>query len=103
METMHRDRLARIFQARRWDPLPDDALLVEDGRFDWVAGETEVDHTYIAADGARHAFSYRLRVYTATEVDRMLRAAGFDEIEYFGGYDGKPLEWDSRLVAVARR
>ena len=101
VETMHRDRLARIFQARRWDPLPDDALLVEDGRFNWVAGETEVDHTYIAADGARHSFSYTLRVYTATEVDRMLRDAGFAEIAYCGGYDGKPLDWDSRLVAVA--
>jgi SAM-dependent methyltransferase len=102
VETMHRDRLARIFQARRWDPLPEDALLVEAGRFDWVAGETEVDHTYIAADGARQAFTYTLRVYTATEVDRMLRAAGFGEVEYFGGYDGKPLDWESRLVAVAR-
>ena len=102
VETMHRDRLARIFQARRWDPLPDDALLVEDSRFDWVTGEIEVDHTYIGADGHRHSFSYALRTYTATEVDRMLRAAGFDEVDHYGGLDGKPFDWDTRLVAVAR-
>ena len=30
LETMHRDRLASIFQPRLWDPLPDGAVLVEE-------------------------------------------------------------------------
>ena len=42
-----------------------------------------------------------MRTYTATEVVRMLRAAGFDRVETYGGYDGSPLTFDSRLVAVA--
>lgn len=102
LETMHRDRLARIFQARRWDPLPDDALLVEESRFDPVAGTNEVDHTYVAGDGTRATFSYRWRAYSVTELDAMLREAGFADVEHFGGLDGEPLTWDTRLVALAR-
>jgi ubiquinone/menaquinone biosynthesis C-methylase UbiE len=102
LETMHRDRLARIFQPRRWDPLPDDGLLVEEGRFDLVSGTNEVEQTYVAGDGARHTFSYRIRTYTVTELDAMLREAGFAEVEHFGGYEREPLTWDTRLLALAR-
>ena len=102
LETMHRDRLARIFQARRWDPLPDDGLLVEEGRFDLVAGTNQVEHTFVAADGARHTFSFRWRAYTVTELDAMLHEAGFGEVEHFGGLEREPLTWDTRLVALAR-
>jgi hypothetical protein len=31
----------------------------------------------------------------------MLRSAGFERVETYGGYDGRPLTLDSRLVAVA--
>jgi ubiquinone/menaquinone biosynthesis C-methylase UbiE len=102
VETMHRDRLARIYQHRRWEPLAEGAILVEAGRFDPVAGTMEVDHTYVGAGGERHEFTYTLRVYTATEIDRMLREAGFEEVEYHGGLEGGELGWDTRLVAVAR-
>jgi SAM-dependent methyltransferase len=61
LETMHRDRLVRIFQPRRWDPLPDDGLLVEEGRFDLVTGTNDVQHTYVAPDGKRETFSFRWR------------------------------------------
>ena len=101
LETMHRDRLARIFHPRRWDPLPDGALLVEEGRFDLVSGTNEVEHTYVTRDGARDTFSYRWRAYTVTELDAMLREAGFAEVEHFGGFERDPLTWDSRLVALA--
>jgi ubiquinone/menaquinone biosynthesis C-methylase UbiE len=102
LETMHRDRLARIFQPKSWDPLPDGAILVEERRFDAVSGVNEVEHTYVAADGTRHSFSYRIRLYTVTELDAMLREAGFADVEHFGGFEHEPLSWDTRLVAVAR-
>ena len=100
VETMHRDRLARIFQARRWERLPD-GLLLEEGSYDQVSGYYENTLTHIADDGRRSEFPYRLRVYSVTELVELVRGAGFTEISCFGGFDGEELTWDTRLVVVA--
>ncbi len=54
VETMHRDRLARILTERRWDHLPDGGLYLEEDEFDQVAGIVRMTHLIIAADGAPH-------------------------------------------------
>jgi len=103
IETMHRDRLARIFQSRTWEPLPDGATLVEERRFDRAAGIIETDHGFIDADGRKRSVTYRVRCYAATELVRLARAAGFAEVECFGGLQGEELTSDTRLVVLARR
>ena len=102
IETMHRDRLMRIFQERGWEPLADDAVLLEERRFDYSAGVIETDHTYFAV-GERRSVTFKLRVYTATELVKLLADAGFAEIECFGDYEGGPLSRETRLVVRARK
>ena len=102
IETAHRDGLMRSFQPRGWDPLPDGGVVLEERHFDHAAGEIEATHTLIAADGARESFTYRLRVYTATELIRLLEDAGFSVVEAYGGLEGRELselEWRLALVA----
>jgi ubiquinone/menaquinone biosynthesis C-methylase UbiE len=100
VETMHRDRLARIFQARRWERLPD-AFLIEDSRFDQVAGEHENTIIHVPDAGKRREFPYRIRCYTATELVEMARAAGFGAVACYGGLEGEELTLDTRLVLLA--
>jgi ubiquinone/menaquinone biosynthesis C-methylase UbiE len=100
IETMHRDRLMGIFQPRTWEPLAGDDLVAEGRVFDHVAGEIETEHIYVAG-GARRDFTYRLRVYTATELVRMLAELGFAEIECFGDYERAELGRETRLVVRA--
>lgn len=102
VETMHRDRLAAIFQPRIWDPLPDGGILVEERVFDQVAGEIEAGLTLIDAGGNRESVTYRVRTYTATELTRLAAAAGFAAIECYGGLEREQLEIETRLVLVAR-
>jgi SAM-dependent methyltransferase len=102
VETMHRDRLMHVFQPRGWDPLPGDAMVAEDRRFDYVAGEIETDHILVK-DGEQRRFTFRLRVYTVTELVRMLEGVGFVEVEAFGDLQGGELTRESRLVVRARR
>ena len=102
IETMHRDRLAKIYQPRGWEPLPDGGLVVEERRFDRLAGEIETLHTLIPADGERRDFGYRIRCYTATELAVLLRDAGFASIEVFGGWEREELTSDTRLWILAR-
>lgn len=102
IETMHRDRLLSVFQPRGWDPLPDGGLVVEERRFDHAAGEIETTHTLIEAGGARESATYRLRVYTATELARLVEEAGFAQVECLGGLERQELSAQTRLVVLAR-
>jgi SAM-dependent methyltransferase len=103
VETMHRDRLMVGFQERGWEHLENDAVLLEERRFDHVAGEIETEHMLATAGGPRRTVTYRLRVYTATELVRLLEDVGFAEIECFGDFDGERLSHESRLVVRARK
>ena len=69
-----------------------------------MAGEIEATHSLLAADGTRESHSYRLRVYSVTELVAMLEEAGFGEIKAFGGLEGAELServWRLALVAKA--
>ena len=102
IETMHRDRLMHIFQERSWEHLADDAVLLEERRIDYVDGVIETDHTYLAV-GERRGVTYRLRVYTATELVKLLDEVGFTDVQCFGDYEGAPLSRETRLVVRARK
>ena len=102
IETLHRDRLMFILQERGWDPLEDDAVRLEERRVDYVAGEVETDLTLLSV-GRRQSVTYRIRVYTATELVKLLAEAGFAEIDCFGDYEGGPLSRETRLVVRARK
>jgi ubiquinone/menaquinone biosynthesis C-methylase UbiE len=102
IETLHRDRLMAIFQERGWDPLEDDAVLLEERRLDYVAGEIETDHTLLSV-GERRGVTFKLRVYTATELVKLLEEVGFERIECFGDFEGGPLSRETRLVVRARK
>jgi hypothetical protein len=53
--------------------------------------------------GDRRSVTFRLRVYTATELARLLTEIGFDEIDCFGDFEGAPLSRETRLVVRARK
>lgn len=102
IECLHRDRLMAIFQERSWESLPDDAVLLEERRFNYKHGEIETEHTYLAV-GDRRSVTFRLRVYTATELLKLLAEVGFTDIECFGDFEGAPLSRETRLVVRARK
>jgi hypothetical protein len=53
---------------------------------------------------APERYVFRHWVYSARELELMLRGAGFSSVELFGGLDGQPDQPDAaRLVALATR
>jgi SAM-dependent methyltransferase len=102
IETQHRDRIMSIFREQDWQDLGEGNLRLEARRMDYAAGEIETDFVLIEADGSRHALTYRLRLYTATELIRLVRDAGFSDVEGFGAFDGGPVSRETRLVLLAR-
>ena len=102
IETLHRDRLMLIFQSHTWEPLDGESLVAEARSFDHVAGEIETEHIFVTG-GTRRSFTYKMRVYTATDVVRMLADLGFAQIDCFGDYDGGELSRETRLVVRGRK
>ena len=100
VETMHRDRLARVFQSHRWERLPQ-GYLIEEGSFDQVTGMYSDKIIWIPDEGPQREFPYEIRTYTATELVEMLRGAGFEDVRCYGGVDGEELTFETRLVLVA--
>jgi hypothetical protein len=43
-----------------------------------------------------------MRLYTATELVRLVSGAGFDQVECFGGFRRETLSRETRLVVLAR-
>lgn len=93
LETMHRDRLAWL-----WGQTTDVGARTEFGSTDWTTG---VRTSHVEVDGGTRMF--RLRLYTATDIVRLLTDAGFTGIEVYGGLDGAPLDPSTRLAIRARR
>lgn len=103
LESMHRDDVIASYAERdRWT-LPDGTEVRVRRRFDPVAGISYEKLRWRRGEqsGAkRHA----LRLRTATEIDALIRAAGFEDVSYFGDWEGAPFSHrDSSLIAVAAK
>jgi SAM-dependent methyltransferase len=103
LESMHRDEIVGVYAERdRWT-LPDGTEVRARRRFDPVTGISH-ERWQWRRGAERGSKRHALRLRTATEIDALLRGAGFGPIRYFGDWDGAGLRHDSeRLIAVAER
>jgi len=101
VELMHRDFLMSYWAGKSWDDLPDGSLMLEEREFDLERGVNVVRFEVVEPDGNRIDASYELRVYSATELSALVRAAAFSDIACYGDFEGAPLSRESRLVLVA--
>jgi ubiquinone/menaquinone biosynthesis C-methylase UbiE len=103
LESMHRDDVVATYAERdRWT-LPDGTEIVARRRFDPVSGISRERWRW-RRGAERGEKRHALKLRTATEIDALLRAAGFESIRYYGDWSGAPLRHDSaRVIAVADR
>lgn len=102
LESMHRDDVVAHYAERDGWRLPDGTEVRVRRRFDPVSG---VSHEALRwRRGTEHGRKrHALRLRTATEIDRLLRAAGFEDPVYHGDWDLRPMTRDApRLIAAAR-
>lgn len=102
LESMHRDDVIAHYAERDGWSLPDGTEVRVRRRFDPVSGVSRERLSWRrGAEAGRKSHALRLR--TATEIDALLRMAGFRHIEYFGDWDGSPFHHAAdSLIAVAR-
>ena len=95
LDTTHRDRVVgELSGAGGPNVSGQSGASTFDVRSGWL-------HMTLVDQSDGHESISRIRIYTPTELSRMLTAARFRKIDMFGGLDGRPLGRDTRLVIVA--
>jgi SAM-dependent methyltransferase len=104
VDLIHRDWLMRVYEPKDWVELADGFFAVADRTFDPVAGVNTVTHRWRTPTGELRERQHRLRIYTATELDLMLRHAGLVPIDWYGGFSLKPFgPGTRRMLVMAKR
>lgn len=104
LEMLHREFLMRNFAPGQIDRHADGIIVLEEREFDLLTSRANVLVTMLLPDGQRREYRHSARVYTLTELARLLTLAGLHIQAYYGGLDVSALSMDSRrLVVVARK
>jgi SAM-dependent methyltransferase len=103
LESMHRDDVIADYAERdRWK-LPDGTEVRVKRRFDAVRG-ISYERLQWRRGEEKGRKQHALRLRTATDIAALLDAAGFDDVAYFGDWDGRPFTHrDSSLIALATK
>ena len=99
VETLHRDTVAALLsrEAPVASRLPDGTLMLEERRFDAIAGRVETTWHWQGPAGGGEK-SALVRVYTVTELVRLVREAGLRFREALQSKTGTPFEGKGPLM-----
>ncbi|PDW01234.1 class I SAM-dependent methyltransferase [Candidatus Chloroploca asiatica] len=104
MELAHRDRVVTGFQPTDWYELDDGTVVWIRRYFDPLRGILTSIDRWRDPDGHEDERIHRIRIYTATELDHMLRQANLTPINWYGSINLHALTAASpRIIVVATR
>ncbi len=103
LETIYQPRVLRSHSPHGIIRYPDGLIVLEERHIDLVKSRNEVHISLLYPDGQRQEYKQSIRIYTLTELARMLTAAGLQLKTYYGGLDGSALTLDSRLIVLAQK
>jgi SAM-dependent methyltransferase len=101
IETLSKERLARVWQNAQCSKLRDGSLFLQ--RPEVCADWTRVRNEWVLIkDGHSKSFHFEHTIYSGRELKERLLQAGFGQVTLYGDLEGKPYGLEaSRLVAVA--
>ncbi|MEA3337457.1 MAG: class I SAM-dependent methyltransferase [Chloroflexota bacterium] len=107
VDLTHRDYIMSSFRPTDWFEI-DDLLVCTSREFDPISGMNQEYWLWADERGERHMLSFRVHVYTATELTRMLSQAELEPVAYYGALAAPPdlLPFQAlsrRLVVVSRK
>jgi ubiquinone/menaquinone biosynthesis C-methylase UbiE len=103
LETIYQPRIIRTTAPHGITHYPDGLIVLEERHINLLTSHNEVHISLINPEGQRTEYRQSIRVYTLTELVRMLSEAGLELQSYYGDLDGKPLTLESRLVLISQK
>jgi SAM-dependent methyltransferase len=104
MDLINREWVTSNYVANDWHSGGDGTLYLEHRDVDLVESRNHVTFTAIAPDGSRREIvGHHFRLYTLTEIVRMLTTAGLTFVQAYGGFDGEPYGLTTRRMIIVAR
>ena len=102
IDVSNRDHVVSTYRARDWDER-DRLVLLQERSFDPGRGLNRTDLTW-HEEGQRRQVSFAVRLYTPTELTRLVAAAGLRPVAYYGDWTGAELTRESRhIILIAEK
>ena len=105
LDTLNREWVLSNYVQNDWHTDDDGNTFLEHREFDLVTGRNRVTFSIVDADGTRRESpGHDVRLYTLTELTRLLNAAGLRLSATYGDYDGAPYAINTpRMIVVATK
>jgi SAM-dependent methyltransferase len=104
VDVMSQAFLIRNFTPFSWQPFSDGSVLLERLHYNMLSGHNCLEVTAIRPDGERIAANIRIRMYTFSEIARMLAVAGLRPVDACGDIDGSEYTISSpRMIVLAEK
>jgi SAM-dependent methyltransferase len=103
LDTINREKVIRHFQPYGVTRHADGLITLDERELDLLNSRCNVRLTLLFPDGTRREHAHSTRLYSLTEMARLLHAAGLDPEAHYGSLSGAPYTLDSRLVVLASR
>lgn len=103
IDTISKERVAKIFLPSSVDALPDGSLLVQLRTL--VDDFTRTSNEWIVVrKGRAKSYKFSHRLYSGQELRESMERAGFKRVKLYGSFDGTPYDNKAeRLIAVGRK
>jgi SAM-dependent methyltransferase len=105
LDMINREWVISNYVENEWREDDSGALVLEHREIDLLTSINHITFTLVGPDGtARESVGHHIRLYTLTEIVRMLGRSGLQYEQVYGGFEGEPYEVDSRrMIVVARK
>ncbi len=104
IDTVNLLGLARRYRERSWEELDEDAVVLHEHEFDFLAGRNRACWTIVDAGGERRELAHSVRAFAPHELAALLQRGGLEVEAAYGDFEGAELSFDSwRLILVARK
>jgi SAM-dependent methyltransferase len=104
LDMLNREWAVANYIENDWHAEADGTLYVERRALDLASSRMRVRFVIVAPNGGRRdSIGHDIRLYTLTEMTRLLERVGFVEIEVFGGFDGELYGIETRRMILCAR
>jgi SAM-dependent methyltransferase len=101
LDTLNREWAVANYIQKDWHSSPDGTLYIERRDFDLATSRMHVRFTIVGTDAVRRdSIGHDIRLYTLTELTRMLWQAGLRVNETYGDFDGVPYAINTRRMII---
>jgi SAM-dependent methyltransferase len=100
LDVRNRDRIIRNYRDKTWDEFRDGTIVLCTTRFDSITGRNIEEYRRIRKDGSSDVTRAAIRLYTVPELTGMMRRAGLQIRNVFGGCDSSEFTFESKRTLV---